>query len=177
MKRIILTLVLSFLSFGANAALVTANFNTTALTGPFAGSTATGTFTYDDSSITGSGQEIIDTTHGLTVEVTAFGQTFTDLDDIAKGGTWDELPELVFFNGIVTVLGFYVSETIIEEGTDIQPNVRAINAAGVTGFGDYSLSSTGVNTYGGSFQVVPIPAAVWLFGSGLGLLGWFRRKA
>jgi len=27
-----------------------------------------------------------------------------------------------------------------------------------------------------TYSVVPIPAAVWLFGSGLGLLGWFRRK-
>jgi hypothetical protein len=26
-------------------------------------------------------------------------------------------------------------------------------------------------------SVIPIPAAVWLFGSGLGLLGWFRNKA
>ena len=24
--------------------------------------------------------------------------------------------------------------------------------------------------------VIPVPAAVWLFGSGLGLLGWFRRR-
>ena len=27
-----------------------------------------------------------------------------------------------------------------------------------------------------SVSVIPIPAAVWLFASGLGLLGWFRRK-
>jgi hypothetical protein len=27
------------------------------------------------------------------------------------------------------------------------------------------------------FQVVPVPAAVWLFGSSLGLLGWMRRRA
>ena len=28
-----------------------------------------------------------------------------------------------------------------------------------------------------TFQIVPVPAAVWLFGSALGLLGWVRRRA
>ena len=28
----------------------------------------------------------------------------------------------------------------------------------------------------GSVSAVPVPAAAWLFGSGLGLLGWFRRR-
>ena len=31
--------------------------------------------------------------------------------------------------------------------------------------------------YGSGASVVPVPAAVWLFGSALGLLGWMRRKA
>jgi len=26
-------------------------------------------------------------------------------------------------------------------------------------------------------SVVPVPAAVWLFGSALGMLGWMRRRA
>ena len=29
----------------------------------------------------------------------------------------------------------------------------------------------------GGANLVPIPAALWLFGSALGLLGWMRRKA
>jgi len=33
------------------------------------------------------------------------------------------------------------------------------------------------SAYGFTLQVVPVPAAVWLFGSALGLLGWARRKA
>ncbi len=50
--------------------------------------------------------------------------------------------------------------------------------AGVTG-SYFSLSSAGVltYTYGGGVSAVPIPAAVWLMGSGLvGLLGVGRRR-
>ncbi len=42
--------------------------------------------------------------------------------------------------------------------------------------GGASLDTAGVEvTYG--FTPVPVPAAVWLFGSALGLLGWMKRKA
>jgi hypothetical protein len=36
---------------------------------------------------------------------------------------------------------------------------------------------TGVSGYDMIFVKVPVPAAVWLFGSALGLLGWARRRA
>jgi len=38
-----------------------------------------------------------------------------------------------------------------------------------------SFSETGAITVGA--EVVPLPAAVWMFGSALGLLGWMRRKS
>lgn len=40
-----------------------------------------------------------------------------------------------------------------------------------------SASSTSYQTYAMSFAQVPVPAAVWLFGSALGLMGFARRKA
>ncbi len=44
-----------------------------------------------------------------------------------------------------------------------------------------SISMATINTDGSpavldNIVVTPIPAAVWLFGSGLGLLGWMRRR-
>lgn len=172
-------------SSGANAALVTASFTSTTTVGEFAGSVATGTFTYDDSLISSTGSEFLDTTDGLTVVVDVFGQTFTDIDDIAKGGTHDWLPEVEFFDGVATFLDFWVSEVAFEEYVngvlEIQPNVVEINQPGVMGFGSFQLYSTGLNTYDGSFEVevsaVPVPAAAWLFFSGLiGLIGFARRK-
>jgi len=45
--------------------------------------------------------------------------------------------------------------------------VLALAASGGAGFAD-DMSAT--------LTAIPVPAAVWLFGSALGLLGWMRRK-
>jgi hypothetical protein len=47
---------------------------------------------------------------------------------------------------------------------------------------EYQSLGSGVNSWVGSTislssAVIPVPAAVWLFGSALGLLGWIRRRA
>jgi hypothetical protein len=42
---------------------------------------------------------------------------------------------------------------------------------------DTDVFSYGWAVRSGDVSAVPIPAAVWLFGSALGLLGWMRRKA
>jgi len=43
-------------------------------------------------------------------------------------------------------------------------------------FNSWGSGGTGGFSYTRA-SAIPIPAAVYLFGSGLGLLGWFRRKA
>jgi hypothetical protein len=47
-------------------------------------------------------------------------------------------------------------------------------AAHIAGYGDGDTGNTS-GQFAGS-TAVPIPAAVWLFGSGLGMLGWMRRR-
>lgn len=58
--------------------------------------------------------------------------------------------------------------------------LTSVTGTGLGG-GDFIVLGTGIplGTLGAAemtFQVVPVPAAVWLFGSALGLLGWARRK-
>lgn len=56
---------------------------------------------------------------------------------------------------------------------------RSITGSGSgTGTGGNGLSGDGkMLIFEGSGAPIPVPAAVWLFGSALGLLGWARRKA
>ena len=52
------------------------------------------------------------------------------------------------------------------------------NAAGEYNFAiQVSRDGWGVENVRMDVQVVPVPAAVWLFGSALGLLGWARRRS
>ena len=66
-------------------------------------------------------------------------------------------------------------DTIADYALGYQDGMSEFFAAHIAG---YSPSTTG-NTSGkfAGSTVVPVPAAIWLFGSGLGLLGWMRRKA
>ena len=73
---------------------------------------------------------------------------------------------------------------------DFAPNkdLSGISWVSIVGMGSGTIASIGTgdnntNLYALAVHdgdivasVVPIPAAVWLFGSGLGLLGWIRRR-
>lgn len=61
-------------------------------------------------------------------------------------------------------------------GSTLKPAATEFFAAHIAGFdGEYCVTSA---QFAGSISAVPVPAAVWLFGSGLiGLAGLARRKA
>lgn len=152
---------------GVSAAVVTESFTVEGY-GDYSGTTGTGIFSYDDSLISGSGNESVTAALGLKVELTVLGQTFTEQDDV----NYHFLPALGFTGGVVNYLDF----TIVESDT------TEILEPGVWGLRMYDLSPDGSGGYLGPLEVgaVPVPAAVWLFGSGLlglaGVAGTRRRS-
>jgi hypothetical protein len=101
-----------------------------------------------------------------------FAQTATSVSLDALGDNGSDYASLRAYTAGGLLLAEQVSgqltsgnfETLTVSGADI----AYVLAAGVVGdaVGFDNLTAT----------VVPVPAAVWLFGSGLGALGWFRRK-
>ena len=162
-------------SFSANSDIVTHNLTGTIVTpGDYFGETGTGSFSYDDALITGVELESIDSFSSLSVDFTIFGQTFNENDDLSGS------PTLTFNNGAPIHLDFLISE-IPEPPDDI--NAIDINEPGLITIDVFDPPSGNLRPVTDGFEVdvsieaVPVPAAVWLFGSGLiGLIGIARKN-
>jgi hypothetical protein len=165
------------LSFNVNSATIAYNLSGTVITtGPFFGSTGSGSFSYDDSFVTGSGTETINPSSSLKVHFTIFNQSFTEANDLdAAFGA----PDLTLIDGVPVFLDFYLSE--LADGAST--NIVSINEPGIIEIDTWNLSGINLTQITDGFEVtvsvsaVPIPATFWLFGSGLvGLIGLMRRK-
>jgi probable HAF family extracellular repeat protein len=113
---------------------------------------------------------------GLVYDLAAGTQTFIiGMDDILDMndagmmvGTFDG--RAAMSDGSSTI---YIDEILNMGGWASLDAVTGINENGdLVGYG----TTTSGETQAFMATVVPIPAAVWLFGSGLGLLGWLRRN-
>jgi len=113
----------------------------------------------------------------------AFGQGPTGGGALSTGGTD---PVYSHTGGATGATSFKFTNPVAEGGTSAafwftQPNLD-ITATGTDFFalGDrltFSATTTVASSVSADIQVIPLPAAVWLFGSGpLGLAGMAKRK-
>ena len=175
MKSIAYSLIVLFLGTNVHAAMVTGSLTGNVsfadagnIFGLSAGSTIQLDVLYDDGLLTGSGGEtVFFNLPGNTMDFTVGTQSFTEAMDTAGGLG----PTLFFFDGELSeikydtkfgTLGIFFSSIDFFEGND-----DAGNAMG----GNWDLMS-----YTVSPVVVPVPAAIWLFGSGLLALSGISRK-
>lgn len=143
---------------GANASIVTWNVNAVfddggILTGSFEYDEATSSVIAQDLSTAGGSLQF----HAGTWEVNNFSNETSGQVLYLKKGTIDFL-RVSWDEPTLTGLTEVAIGASVQEKFQLGPNpIRWVES--------------------GTLTAVPIPAAVWLFGSGLGLLGWFRRKS
>jgi hypothetical protein len=168
MRKILLAAVLAVFSVNANAAAVEYAIS---FDGSISGSAGTGSFYWDDA------------THSLTTFTVDFGNSDTGyMEDwfLAAGFSGGTIGEALFE---------YFT------GQDVHVNLTSANSISSTGirgsFTQFSYDGIdresrpahykflgGSEVFEGAYSVsaVPVPAAVWLFGSALAGLGFMRRR-
>jgi hypothetical protein len=88
----------------AQAAPVTYDFTVDVSQGALAGQSYSGTFSYDDSGLKGTGTETLGVSQGLTVCMNYFGRNYTQVND----RDYPNFPALVFENGTIQYLDFWI---------------------------------------------------------------------
>jgi hypothetical protein len=163
---------------GANAAAVTwtvnGSFDSTVRGGGGGGGvasgTAAGTFDYDADTNTYTNISI--TTTNFAQDGANFGGTFTSLFAFGTSDASHLFAEASSnIGGNVLVLQLYFEAALTNAGGVVLMDTNG-NSLEVAPSWDLAR----VFASGAKVSTVPVPAAVWLFASGLGLLGWLRRK-
>ena len=176
MRKLFAAAVLAAFSVSANAAPVTWTLDATFTTGQ----TFTGTFDYDEN-----------TNNYSSINLSISGAEFALSHDY---GVYDRTPYpvnsigLIWENPTNVIWDRNISSGCSNEGVecfvidDLQ-FASALSSAGglinVTGYRQWieGIHNDQVMLSGTvSASAVPVPAAVWLFGSALAGLGWMRRK-
>ena len=158
--------------------------------GPYDG-VATGSFTYDadtniysDVSITTTGSGIWGTDN---CGDSALCGTYIRATDLYAPLTATSLQITPTASDPIDSTGYYgISLQFVSALTNAGGTVQLFTAGGTDGEGICKNpdclpeGSAGVTAFrgfsGGSVSAIPVPAAVWLFGSALAGLGWMRRK-
>jgi hypothetical protein len=136
---------------------------------PFTGNNYFGTFSYDETALFNVGTETLDPFFGdVTVSFTFESQTFDETNDSG----FDSFPLLEFFDGVPVYIDYnlvdgssgvdFINQEVLEVSiqNDLIPD----------GFGGFTVDAFV------AVQTIPIPAALPLFASGLGFLGWRLKK-
>jgi len=163
-REIVLTIVAFFAS--ASICAMPVEWNVDALVFDDGG-TGSGTFTYDADTNTYSDIDIV-TTAGSGFS----GASYIDVNIVA-GVSADSFVAMIYPLAGLPVLQLSFAAPLTGAG-----GIVAIDGYAESICGDGCEYPAGDYRYISSGQVsaVPIPAAVWLFGSALAGLGWLRRK-
>jgi hypothetical protein len=110
--------------------------------------------------------------------------TISLANDLGKGFRLNsfDASSLVNLTGELTLTGNLVLGGTVNQVVSLNDSLATYNFAGLGTLSSLDISFDG-SSYFGPFDLdninvttVPLPAAVWLFGSALGMLGWARRR-